>query len=107
MAADYQRQVNVLVTFTVDDASLTSHRWLINGVQESTAAIFVWTPTVVGIYTIRHEGSSICGVCTPVEKTIEVTTAPTAPEPNKLGVGIIIASAVGIGMLYKILAKKK
>ncbi len=71
--ADYQRQVNTQVTLTADDTSLTSHKWFINGQQVSTAASIIWKPTEAGLYTIRHEGSSNCGNCTPVEKTVEVT----------------------------------
>ena len=73
--ADYTKPVYTKVTFTADDATLTSHIWKIDNIEIpefNNKDIFIHTFNKVGIFTVEHKGSNNQGICVPVSKTIKI-----------------------------------
>ncbi len=103
---DYTKPVYTKVTFTATDNTLTSHIWKIDDIQKSTSNPFIYTFDTTGTFTVKHEGSNNQGDCTPVTKTIEITSTPTTPIEENPILLYIIGGSIGVATLIYILSKK-
>lgn len=100
--ADYRFQVGKIATFTPQDNTLTSYNWSVNNNSIATTQTATYTFNNTGTFTVRLDGNNSCGNCTPVEKTVEITTE--APQDNTI---LIVAGAgIGLALLYFMTKKK-